>query len=75
MSVKSNPKTFIIHTNEILHDPTCIHQFQENNIVLSLAVIEEIDHPYLDSQSNGLSYLIEHFKGERLYSHINLEKG
>lgn len=37
--------------------------------------IYQIDHPYLDSQSNGLSYLIEHFKGQRLYAHINLEKG
>ncbi len=37
--------------------------------------IYQIDHPYLDSQSNGLSYLIEHFKGQPLYAHINLEKG
>jgi PhoH-like ATPase len=37
--------------------------------------IYQIDHPYLDSQSNGLSYLIDHFKGQCLYSHINLEKG
>ncbi|MCB9248789.1 MAG: PhoH family protein [Ignavibacteriales bacterium] len=37
--------------------------------------IYQIDHPYLDTQSNGLSYLIDHFKGEKLYSHINLEKG
>jgi PhoH-like ATPase len=37
--------------------------------------IYQIDHPYLDSQSNGLSYLIENFKGQKLYSHINLIKG
>lgn len=37
--------------------------------------IYQIDHPYLDSQSNGLSYLIEHFKGQKLYAHVNLEKG
>jgi PhoH-like ATPase len=37
--------------------------------------IYQIDHPYLDAQSNGLSYLIDHFKGQKLYSHINLEKG
>jgi PhoH-like ATPase len=35
----------------------------------------QIDHPYLDSNSNGLSFLIEKMKGERLYAHINLEKG
>ncbi|MBK8944790.1 MAG: PhoH family protein [Ignavibacteriae bacterium] len=37
--------------------------------------IYQIDHPYLDTQSNGLSYLIDHFMGQKLYSHINLEKG
>jgi PhoH-like ATPase len=35
----------------------------------------QIDHPYLDAQSNGLSYLIDHFKGQSLYGHVNLEKG
>jgi PhoH-like ATPase len=35
----------------------------------------QIDHPYLDAQSNGLSYLIDHFKGQCLYAHVNLEKG
>ena len=29
----------------------------------------------IDGQSNGLSYLIDRFKGQRLYAHINLEKG
>lgn len=37
--------------------------------------IYQIDHPYLDAESNGLSYLIDHFKGQSLYSHIDLEKG
>ncbi|MBU1096717.1 MAG: ribonuclease [Ignavibacteriae bacterium HGW-Ignavibacteriae-2] len=44
MAEKKTPKTFVLDTNVILHDPTCIHQFQENNIVIPLAVIEEIDH-------------------------------
>jgi predicted ribonuclease YlaK len=71
----AHPKTFILDTNVILHDASCIHQFQENDIVIPLTVIEEIDHPYLDAQSNGVSYLIDHFKGQRLYAHMNLEKG
>ncbi|MCF7849532.1 MAG: PhoH family protein [Kiritimatiellales bacterium] len=37
--------------------------------------IYQIDHPYLDSHSNGLSYLIEKMKGQRLYAHVNLQKG
>ncbi len=34
----------------------------------------QIDSPYLDSNSNGLSYLVETFKGQRLFGHIILEK-
>jgi PhoH-like ATPase len=37
--------------------------------------IHQIDHPYLDTQSNGLSLLIDKMKGQRLYAHVNLEKG
>ncbi|MFQ5632226.1 MAG: ribonuclease, partial [bacterium] len=37
--------------------------------------IFQIDHPYLDTLSNGLSYLIEKMHGQNLYAHINLEKG
>jgi PhoH-like ATPase len=37
--------------------------------------IYQIDHPYLDAQSNRLSYLIDKFKGQKLYAHIDLEKG
>ena len=44
MAKNRSPKTFVLDTNVILHDPTCITQFQENNIVIPLAVIEEIDH-------------------------------
>ncbi len=35
----------------------------------------QIDTPYLDSRSNGLSYLIDRMKGQNIYAHINLEKG
>ena len=35
----------------------------------------QIDTPYLDSRSNGLTYLIDKMKGQKLYAHINLEKG
>lgn len=35
----------------------------------------QIDHPYLDSSSNGLSYLVEKLKGEPLAGHITLTKG
>jgi PhoH-like ATPase len=37
--------------------------------------IFQIDHPYLNTRSNGLSHLIEKMRGQRIYAHINLEKG
>ncbi len=37
--------------------------------------IYQIDTPYLDAQSNGLSYLIDKVKGQSLYAHITLQKG
>ncbi len=35
----------------------------------------QIDTPYLDARSNGLTYLIHRMKGQKIYSHITLEKG
>ena len=37
--------------------------------------INQIDHPYLDTLSNGLSYLINRFTGQPMYTHITLQKG
>jgi PhoH-like ATPase len=37
------PKTFVLDTNVILHDYRCIYNFQENNIVIPIVVLEELD--------------------------------
>jgi PhoH-like ATPase len=36
-------KIFILDTNVILHDHTCIYQFQDNDIILPIVVLEELD--------------------------------
>jgi len=54
---------------------TIITRAGEGSKLVLTGDIYQIDHPYLDSQSNGLSFLIEHFKGQKLYAHVNLEKG
>ncbi len=36
-------KIFVVDTNVILHDPTAILRFEDNEIVLPIAVIEELD--------------------------------
>jgi PhoH-like ATPase len=35
----------------------------------------QIDNPYIDSASNGLTYVVEKFKGERIAGHVTLSKG
>ena len=54
---------------------TIITRVGEGSKIVFTGDVYQIDHPYLDSQSNGLTYLIEHFKGQNLYAHINLIKG
>jgi len=54
---------------------TIITRAGEGTKLIFTGDIYQIDHPYLDSLSNGLSYLIEKMKGQKLYAHINLEKG
>lgn len=54
---------------------TIITRAGEGTKVILTGDIFQIDHPYLDSLSNGLSYLIEKMKGQKIYAHINLEKG
>lgn len=54
---------------------TIISRAGENTKIIFTGDIFQIDTPYLDSQSNGLSYLIDRVKDHPLYAHIKLEKG
>ena len=54
---------------------TIITRAGENTKIIFTGDIFQIDTPYLDSQSNGLSYLIDRIKDHELYAHITLEKG
>ncbi|MBD3288095.1 AAA family ATPase [candidate division KSB1 bacterium] len=54
---------------------TIITRAGENTKIIFTGDIFQIDHPYLDAHSNGLSYLIEKMQGQKLYAHVNLEKG
>jgi PhoH-like ATPase len=35
----------------------------------------QIDNPYVDSSSNGLTYTVEKFKGQKIAGHVTLNKG
>jgi PhoH-like ATPase len=54
---------------------TIITRAGENTKIIFTGDIHQIDTPYLDSQSNGLSYLIDKIKNHEIYAHIKLEKG
>ncbi|MFN3555197.1 MAG: PhoH family protein [Bacteroidales bacterium] len=54
---------------------TIITRAGENTKMIFTGDIFQIDTPYLDSQSNGFSYLIDRVKGNNLYAHVRLEKG
>lgn len=54
---------------------TIITRAGENTKIVFTGDVFQIDTPYLDTQSNGLSYLIEKVKGNPLCAHVTLEKG
>jgi len=43
MSGVPSAKLFVLDTNVILHDSTCLTQFKEHDIVLPITVLEELD--------------------------------
>ncbi len=54
---------------------TIITRSGEGTKMVFTGDIFQIDHPYLDTLSNGLSYLIEKMQGQQRYAHVSLEKG
>lgn len=54
---------------------TIISRAGDNTKIVFTGDVHQIDTPYLDSQSNGLSYLIDKVKEHPLHAHITLEKG
>lgn len=54
---------------------TIITRAGEGTKIVLTGDIHQIDHPYLDSNSNGLSTLIDRMQGQKLYAHIDLQKG
>jgi len=54
---------------------TIITRAGDNTKIIFTGDIFQIDTPYLDSQSNGLSHLISRISDHPLHAHINLKKG
>jgi PhoH-like ATPase len=54
---------------------TIITRAGEGSKVVFTGDIHQIDTPYLDSQSNGLTFLVDRMKDQELFAHVNLVKG
>jgi len=54
---------------------TIITRAGENTKIIFTGDVYQIDTPYLDSESNGLSVLIDKIKHHPIYAHVQLEKG
>lgn len=54
---------------------TILSRVGEASKIVLLGDPEQIDHPYLDASSNGLSYVVDRFKSYSVSGHVKLEKG
>jgi len=54
---------------------TIITRAGEGTKIVFTGDIHQIDSPYLDTTSNGLTYLTDRMKGQELFAHVNLIKG
>ena len=54
---------------------TIISRAGEGTKIIFTGDINQIDTPYLDAHSNGLSFLVDKLKGQALFAHVTLEKG
>jgi PhoH-like ATPase len=62
--------------NATIHElKTIITRIGKNSKIILLGDIDQIDTPYIDKRSNGLSIVIDKFKDSSLAAHIHLRKG
>lgn len=76
---RSIPGQFIIvdeAQNLTRHEvKTIVSRVGEGSKIILMGDPEQIDHPYLDFSSNGLTGLVERFRDQGISGHITLEKG
>lgn len=76
---RSIPNQFIIvdeAQNLTPHEiKTIITRCGEGTKIILTGDVQQIDNPYIDSTNNGLTYVVNRFKGQKIYGHISLSKG
>lgn len=75
---RSLPRQYIIvddAQNMTAHEmKTILSRAGENTKVVVTGDPHQIDTPYLDPESNGLTYVVERLKGQKTYGHIKFTK-
>ncbi len=75
---RSIPKQYLIvdeAQNLTPHEvKTIVSRAGEGTKIVLTGDPEQIDNPYLDANSNGLTYMVERLKGQSLYGHLFLSK-
>lgn len=76
---RSIPEQFIIideAQNLTKHEvKTILTRVGDRSKIVLMGDPEQIDHPYLDEYNNGLTYVVEKFKDQKLAAHVKLVKG
>ncbi len=76
---RSIPRQFIICDEAQNITPkmikTLVTRVGEGSKIVFTGDPEQIDHPYLDQNSNGLTYLVERIKEQEVAGHVTLVKG
>lgn len=54
---------------------TILTRVGERSKIVLMGDPAQIDHPYLDEYNNGLTYVVERFKDQKLAGHVKLMKG
>jgi PhoH-like ATPase len=76
---RSIPRQFILCDEAQNLSPqmikTIVTRIGEGSKIVFTGDPEQIDHPYLDASSNGLTYFVERFKGESIAGHVTLCRG
>ncbi len=54
---------------------TIITRAGEGTKMIFTGDIQQIDSPYLDTKSNGLTYLADRMRGQDIFAHVHLVKG
>ncbi|WP_088043937.1 PhoH family protein [Bacillus sp. EAC] len=76
---RSIPEQFIIideAQNLTRHEvKTILTRVGDRSKIVLMGDPEQIDHPYLDEYNNGLTYVVEKFKDQKISGHVKLIKG